>query len=110
MKIYIDKECLCHATKSDNSYREYNVPFFDGKCDAFIEGYRYVPNGEIWVRSDGKVFGGEMITPWKDYSELDAAQHEYEKQLIENYESELTELKSNNEELATSYQEGINSI
>lgn len=57
--------------------------FFDGKCDAFIEGYRFVPAGANWTREDGAVFRGEMIAPWKPYSELDAAQREYERELAE---------------------------
>lgn len=57
--------------------------FFDGKCDAFIEGYRFVPAGASWTREDGVVFTGEMIAPWKPYSELDAAQREYERELAQ---------------------------
>lgn len=57
--------------------------FFDGKCEAAIEGYRFVPAGESWTREDGVVFTGEMITPWKPYSELDAAQREYERELAQ---------------------------
>jgi hypothetical protein len=58
---------------------------FDGKCDAFVEGYRFVPAGETWTRPDGVVFEGEMISPWKDYDELDNAQREYERQLLAEY-------------------------
>ena len=63
--------------------------FFDGKCDAFVEGYRFVPSGESWTRSDGVVFYGEMIAPWKPYSELDAAQREYDRQLLAEYAKAL---------------------
>jgi hypothetical protein len=58
--------------------REFDVPFFDGKCDAFIEGYRCVPEGETWTRADGEVFRGEMIAPWKNYTGLYIAQLEYD--------------------------------
>ena len=53
---------------------------FTGKCPAYIEGYRFVPSGSTWVRSDGAIFRGEMVTPWKPWDELDAAQREYERE------------------------------
>lgn len=89
MKVYVDSEFRCHTTNPDGAFREVETDFFDGKCDAFIEGYRFVPAGETWVRYDGKVFRGEMIAPWRSYSELDTAQREYERQLIAIYEKSL---------------------
>ena len=77
MKIYIDSEYKCHVS-NDGTMREFDVPFFDGKCQTFIEGYRYIPDGETWERADGEVFRGEMIAPWKNYAELYIAQLEYE--------------------------------
>ena len=102
MKIYIDSDFKCHIS-NDDTMLEIETSFFDGKCSAFIEGYRFVPYNSTWIRSDGKIFNGEMITPWKSYDELDAAQREYERQ-------QLNEFKNNQNELITSYQEGINSI
>ena len=107
--IYIDSEFKCHVS-NDGTMHAVETDFFDGKCDALVEGYRFVPEGESWTRSDGTVFTGEMIAPWKDYSELDAAQREYEKQLLEKTQIENKELKSQQEELTTSYNEGVNSI
>jgi hypothetical protein len=86
--------------------------FFDGKCDAYIEGYRFVPNGETWTHPDGTVFRGEMITPWKPFDELDLAQREHERQLLAEYEAELTELRENSipaADLEAAYQEGVDS-
>ena len=77
MKIYIDHDYKCHVS-DDGTMREFDVPFFDGKCQTFIEGYRYVPDGETWERADGEVFAGEMAAPWKNYTELYIAQLEYE--------------------------------
>ena len=88
MKIYIDNDYKCHVDSAD-SLREFETPFFDGKCDEFIEGYRFVPTSEIWTREDGIVFEGEMIAPWKPYSELDSAQREYERQLLADYTKAL---------------------
>ena len=92
MKIYIDAEFRCHTTNPDGDFREVEHHFFDGKCNAFIEGYRFVPEDESWTRSDGVVFTGEMIAPWKDYSELDSAQRAYEQALIADMQNALNTL------------------
>lgn len=80
--IYIDSEFKCH-TSNDGTMRAVETDFFDGKCDAFLEGYRFVPNGEIWTREDGVVFLGEMIAPWRSSAVLEAAQAQYEKDFAE---------------------------
>lgn len=102
--IYIDPDFKCHVT-NDGTKTAVETDYFDGKCDAFIEGYRFVPAGESWEREDGVVFHGEMISPWKDYSELDAIQREYERQLLK----ELQENSIPISDLEAAYQEGVNS-
>lgn len=91
MTVYIDKEYKCHVT-DDGTMTAVETDFFDGKCDAYIEGFRFVPQGQNWTREDGVVFEGEMISPWKNYSELDAAQRQHEKQLLAEYETLVDEL------------------
>lgn len=81
-KIYIDSDFKCHIT-NDGTLQEVETAFFDGKCDALIEGYRFVPSGENWMRPDGTVFQGEMITPWKDIRILLAYQEQYEAMAID---------------------------
>ena len=100
MKIYIDSEFKCHTTNPDGAFREFDVPYFDGKCKTFIEGYRYCPEGESYPRDDGEVFYGECVAPWKPYEELDAAQREYEQVKLAQYEQELPQ----------AYLDGVNSI
>ena len=69
MIIYIDSDYKCHTSPGEGRTAvETNA--FDGKCRQYIEGYRFVPSGEIWVREDGQVFHGEMIAPWRDYGIL----------------------------------------
>ena len=92
MKIYIDSEYCCHTTNLDGVFQEIETDFIDGKCDDFIEGYRYIPIGKNWTRPDGIVFDGEMISPWKDYSELDVAQRKYERKQLDEYKESLIEL------------------
>lgn len=77
MIIYIDEEFKCH-TKTGDGRREVESSFFDNKCQEFIEGYRFIPSGETWIRSDGKEFHGEMISPFKDLTSLIMAQLNYE--------------------------------
>lgn len=89
--VYIDNDFKCHAI-NDGTMREVETPFFDGKCAAFIEGYRFVPAEESWIRSDGVIFTGEMIAPWKDCEILNIAQHKYEKQILNEYKDSLLEL------------------
>lgn len=91
--IYIDSEFKCHVS-DDGAMRSVETNVFDGKCDAFIEGYRFIPVGESWTRSDGVTFTGEMVAPWMDYAELDAAQRVYEKDLLAEYEALIDELYS----------------
>lgn len=78
--IYIDTENKCHIY-NDGTMTAVETDFFDGKCDAFVEGYRCIP--------------GEMISPWKPYGELDAAQRQYE---------------LDRASLEEAYREGVNSL
>lgn len=98
--IFTDAGFRCHETNPDGVFREVILSedaraFFSDKCTTFIEGYRLKPENETWIREDGQVFsGGEMITPWKDYNELAAAQAQYEADLAA---------------ADAAYQEGVNS-
>lgn len=94
MIIYIDKDYKCHAEPAEG-LRAFELPFFEGKCKRFVEGYRYVPEGETWTREDGEVFSGEMIAPHEYYAILAAAQAIYEEsqQTINEYEAVLTEIE-----------------
>ena len=92
MKLFIDNDFKCHITNPDGAFREVETDFFDGKCSAYIEGFRFVPVGEQWTRSDGLRFSGEMVAPWQNFSELDAAQREYEQALIADMQQALATL------------------
>lgn len=92
--IYIDSAYRCH-TVNDGTMTAVETEFFDGKCQTFIEGYCFIPSGQTWIREDGAAFTGEMVTPWKPYEELAAAQAQYERDRAE---------------LQAAYQEGVNSV
>jgi hypothetical protein len=90
MKIYVKPNTFeCYTTNPDGTLLEYNTPFFDSKCATFIEGYRFIPEGQSWIREDGVIFHGEMIAPWKEYDELDNIQRKYEKNLYLEYKEAL---------------------
>lgn len=98
--IYIDSDFKCYVTAGEGR-TQVETDAFDGKCDAYIEGYRFIPSGQTWTREDGAVFTGEMIAPWKPWGELDAAQREYEREQYQTvvaqnaeYESALSEIET----------------
>ena len=77
MTIYLDRDFVCHL-EDDGSHRAVETSVFDGKCREFIEGYRYIPEGESWRRDDGQVFAGQMMFPVKPYAMLLEAQVAWE--------------------------------
>lgn len=98
--IYIDSSFKCHTSAAEG-LTQIETDAFDGKCDTYIEGYRFIPAGQTWTRADGMIFSGEMIAPWKPWAELDAAQREYEREQYQTvvaqnteYESALTEIET----------------
>lgn len=93
-KVYIDSDFLCHVSSGDG-LREVETDFFDGKCAAFVEGYRFIPAGESWTREDGEVFTGEMVAPVRDYDSLAEIQG-----AVERMQAELDE----------AYQKGVDSL
>lgn len=78
--IYVDSLHHCHRI-DDGTMIPVETDFFYGKCDALVEGYCY-------DTSKGYV----QIYPWKDSVELDEAQREYERQLLDEYAAALNEL------------------
>lgn len=100
--IYLDSDFRCHVT-DDGTMTAVETDAFEGKCDAYIEGYRFVPSGETWTREDGEVFSGEMIAPWKPWDELDKYQRAYERDQLAQNAQEISELDN-------AYAEGVNSV
>ena len=92
MTIYIDSDYKCYVSAADGR-RVIETGFFDGKCPEWIESYRFVPEGETWMRGDGEVFKGEMVTPWKDLSEAYMAQTAYLERQNAQYEAALSEIE-----------------
>ena len=93
MRIYIDADFKCH-TVNDGTMRELDVSFFDNTCPEWIESYRYVPADEVWVRGDGVMFRGEMVSPWKELREAYIAQAAYVTAQNTQYEAALTAIEN----------------
>ena len=74
--VYVDSELKFHAV-DDGTMTAVETDFFNGKCDAFVEGF--CCDNEDYTK----------IYPWKPFNELDAAQREYERQLLATYEQAL---------------------
>lgn len=98
--IYLDSDFKCHISASDGQM-QVETDAFDDKCNDYIAGYRFIPAGQTWTRTDGVVFTGEMIAPWKPWDELDAAQREYEREQYQalaaqnaEYEAALSEIET----------------
>lgn len=87
MTLYLDTKYRPHLSQNgDNTYLAWEDAdnFFADKCQAFIEGYRIVPQGHTWVREDGMKFSGLMITPAVNLYELKEAQANYEINELKN--------------------------
>ena len=93
MTIYIDSDYKCYVSAAEGR-RAIETNEFDGKCPEWIESYRFVPAGETWMRGDGEVFKGEMVTPWKDLSEAYMAQTAYLERQNAQYEVALTAIEN----------------
>lgn len=76
--IYLNANFECSTVEKADTVQSVETDVFDGKCDAFIEGYRFVPAGQSWTREDGVVFSGEMVAPFKDSRLLETVQNMYE--------------------------------
>lgn len=76
--VYLDSDYICHLSQSIG-FIPYETDIFDDKCDAFIEGYRLVPEGRTWRRNDGTIFNGLMISPAENLNYLTGAQIQFEK-------------------------------
>ena len=93
MTIYVDSDFKCHMSPAEG-LTAVETDFFNGMCPEYIEGYRLVPEGQVWTRSDGVSFRGMMIASGKPWNELDKAQREYERELLRKYEQALSEIET----------------
>lgn len=81
--IYIDSEFHCHLV-NDGTMTAVETDYFDGKCDSFVEGYCFEPIEGLTHK----------IYPWKDYTELDEAQRQYERQMLAEYVATMADMES----------------
>ena len=103
--IYIDSEFKCHVSPGSGD-TSIETDAFDGKCDTYVEGYRFIPAGQTWTRADGVVFTGEMIAPWKPWADLDAVQRAYVREQYQDLAAQNTEYEAALSEIETAL--GVN--
>ncbi len=92
MAIYIDSDYKCYTADADGR-GAIETDAFDGKCEEWIESFRYVPAGETWVREDGEAFTN-MIAPWKDLGEAYAAQAAYVEQQLSTAQAQAADMQA----------------
>lgn len=94
MRIYVDinNDFKCY-TSNAGAMREIDLEFFDGKCKAFIEGFRCIPSTDA--------AGNEICTvfAWREFSLLEEFQRQYEELIAqqEDMQAALAVLEVNNE-------------
>lgn len=89
--FYLDNSFRVHFAQNEAStLLEWDDAdnLLNGKCNAYIEGLRIIPEGQTWTRSDGVIFTGLMIAPAVDSKILEAAQSAYEQARSEAIEKE----------------------
>ena len=92
MTIYIDSDYKCYVSAAEGR-RAVETEVFSGKCEEWIESFRYVPAGETWIREDGAMFTN-MVSPWKELREAYIAQEAYVTAQNAQYEAALTEIEA----------------
>ena len=100
MKIYIDEKYKCHVSPGEG-LTEIETDCFDGKCDTYIKGYCYIPEGHTLLLDSGNVCRGSAFFPWKQWTELDEAQREYEREQLATIKEENGTLQEENTMLLT---------
>lgn len=73
--IYLDSNFMCHIM-NDGTMTEVQTEVFDYLCNNAIELMRFVPEGEMWTRPDGRVIHGEFIQV-TDSTKIDSYQWQW---------------------------------
>ena len=73
--IYLDSSFMCHTT-NDGTMTEVQTDAFDSYCSGAIELMRFVPQGQIWIRPDGREIHGEFYQA-TDSAKIDAYQRQW---------------------------------
>lgn len=78
MTIYIDRNNRCHLDPAPDR-TQIKTDFFEGKCQEFVEGYCFRPDGGKIALPDGTELDSGAIYPWKPYEQLAQYQAIYER-------------------------------
>lgn len=83
--IYIDSDFICHV-ENNGTYRPVTTEIFDSLSVFDIEMRRFVPEGEQWIRDDGKVFTGQFVSLAYDPRQYAKTKERYEADRIKKYQ------------------------
>lgn len=92
MKVYLDNDFIAHFDNIEG-YIEAEDSFFDYICPENFNCYRFIPDGQSWIRKDGKVFYGKAICLISPSNEATRRQRDYENQLLSNMQTALETLE-----------------
>lgn len=76
--IYVDNKTFQCYIEGKTGRTAIETSAFDGMCDEYILGYRFVPAGKVWTAPNGVKFAGPMLSPVEDYDKLSSAQRKNE--------------------------------
>lgn len=85
--LYIDYDFKVHTTDAEG-LTAIETDAFDGMPDKVTECYRFVPAGSSYTKHGGVTVHGVFIQPFVTENELDAAQREYERELLATLQAE----------------------
>lgn len=77
MIVFLDNEFRCHVN-NDGAMTRVESNFFDGKCRAFAEAWRFIPSGYTWRNSDGFEIHGPTYMCVEDAEMTYAIQAQFE--------------------------------
>ena len=94
--LYLDTDFRLHIEPFEG-FRSIETDKFDNYCDELTECYRYIPQGDFWVKPNGEIIYGEFIQPWCKTDKAEVIQMTYDHQ--REVESLITALNEAVEEV-----------
>lgn len=78
MVVYIDSAYKCHVKPVSGAFAV-ETDLFNGKCEEYICGYRYVPEGHTFVDEKGVTRRGAVMYPIENLGVLERIQKAVDK-------------------------------
>lgn len=72
--IYLDSNYMCHIS-NNGTMQEVQTDIFDSMCEKAIECYRFIPEGQVWKKTETITLHGPFI---QAVTESSLIQQQYE--------------------------------